>query len=222
MTQYKKKLWFVVVAALIITCGLLWYAYMVQYPKVKNIAEDIQKEKLDAIVKEEKSKRIMNIRDEVEGLDEQKKEIDSAFVTDSGVVGFLQSLEAIAGSTGNSIKISTFDLQKLVKQPANSDDADEPAKSATDDQTGKKASKVPPENFESNMGFTVELEGNYTSMLNFIKQMENIPYFIQIRTLDSLVSSKKINISTQAAQAGTGQQANQALHTTLVIITYTK
>ncbi len=220
MTKPKNKIWLIAFLTVMILTGLVWYAYFVQYPKIKQMAEDIQKEKLNALVQEEKSKRMLNIRNEFDEMEQQKKEIDGAFVGEPNVVNFLETLEEIASKTGNVIKIDVYDLKKLIKQAPTKDPEDDDEKNTAKKQgkTTEKNQQQTQENFENKMGFTIELEGNFKSLLDFIYQIENISYFVQIRTLDSYESTRKINKTANQQGGSNAASSNEKVYRTSLII----
>ena len=85
-------------------------------------------------------------------------------------VDFIKKLEAIAQETGNTISLQVNDLA-----------AGSSAKNKKKDEDKSIREKLKYPNFIS---MSISLTGNYANLVNFIKKLENTPYYVNIISLD--------------------------------------
>jgi len=126
------------------------------------------------------------------------------------MVPFFRALEKVTSDASCQLKVEAADLNKVkldqskpkpgstatdeeegVKKKPNSENKDQSGESAKADEISKL--KVHP-------AFNLEVIGSFSSIMNFLEGMENLPYFVRILTLD--LSAGKVN--SQTGSSGTG------------------
>jgi len=189
----------------IVTLGLVWLIFFFQIPKIKEISEAVQKEKLDSFVRQEKGDKIFKLKKELVDIEDQKNKMDAVFLEKDKAVPFFRSLEEVAGNAPCQIKVEAADLSKVkfsqsksqsastateeeeeVKKKPASENKDQSSESAKADEIAKL--KIHP-------AFNLEATGSFSSIMNFLEGMENLPYFVRVLTLD-------ISVGKAASQAG--------------------
>jgi hypothetical protein len=204
--KIDKKICFLAAIAVLFAGSLVWLAFFLQFGEIRQASENIQKEQLDSLVRRQRSQRILEMGKELGDVEKNKDDMSAMLVDKDNAVPFLKTLEAIATATGNGIKINVADLSKMKAQaPKKPTVQESDAESAKDlqkeDQAQKSAkakNKAP--DFSNQLGFSIELIGNYGSLVDFFTKLENMSYFPQIYNFKIVPNSKQ-----QAAQtAGSG------------------
>jgi hypothetical protein len=205
--KIDKKIIILIAAAALLEAGLIWLSFFLQLYKIREVSDNIQKEQLDSLVRQERSQKILEMGKELGDVEKNKNDMSAMLVNKDDAVPFLKTLEAIAAATGNEIKINVTDLSKMKSQAVQAPVAQESdALSAKDiqkeDQKQKTAqSKNNKPNFSNQLGFSIELIGRYGSLVDFFTKLENVPYFVQIYNFQIAPVAK--NQTTQTAESGT-------------------
>jgi cytoskeletal protein RodZ len=230
MKRFDKKIFLVVAVVFLLAVGLVWLALFWQFNKVKELSENIQKEQLDSLVKQERSQKILALGKELDGIEMREKEMQAMLVDKENAVPFLKLLEDTAVETGNSIKISVVDLAKmntqLSKKPSvQASDAESAKDIQKESQTQKAAkSKEKAPDFSNQLGFSVELSGGYGSFLDFLTKVENFPYFVRVYSFqaDPIVKSQATQAAgTSSDQLNSADVENKNIKSTITIGVYT-
>lgn len=202
-----KKIIITILFVLLFVATLGWFAFFYETKKVQNTADTIQKKKLESLVLQEKRDKIIKLKKDLKDIERYKNEMDKMLIKKEDAVIFLRSIEEIASSTSNSIAVEAVDLSKLKigqsKKTADSGDK-EAAKGLTKEQQAaadleaQKEKQSQSDQMKKKLGFTIELAGTYSSLVDFLDKMENLPYFISVYSMD-LVNPSKSSQPTAAA-----------------------
>ena len=229
--KLDKKICLIVAAVILLAAGLIWLAFCWQFDKVKEISENIQKEQLDSLVKQERSQKVLELGKELSGIETRGKELKDMLVDKESAVPFLKPLEDISTGTGNSVKISVADLTKIASQLSKkpvvqaSSDA-ESAKDIQKESQAQKAAKTKEKapDFSTQLGFSVELSGGYGNFLDFLTKLENLPYFVRVYSFqaDPVAKGQAPQVAGDLADQGNpGNIGNQGMKSTIIIGVYT-
>ncbi|MFH0929886.1 MAG: hypothetical protein V1814_01375 [Candidatus Moraniibacteriota bacterium] len=224
--RFDKKICFVVFVVFLLAVGLSWLAFCWQFGKIKKISDDIQKEQLDYLVKQERSQKILELGKELEGIETREKEMKAMLVDKEDAVPFLKLLEDIAIGTGNSIKISVADLAKIsalaskkpVVQASDAESTKDLQKESQAQKTAKPKDKAP--DFSNQLGFSVELSGGYGAFLDFLTKLENFPYFVRVYNFQTIPIVKSQATQTAGSDV-VADVENQSVKSTIIIGVYT-
>lgn len=206
LKKMDKKICVLVVAAALLAVILIWLAFFLQLGKIGETADNIQKEQLDSLVRDERSQKIFEMGKELGDVETGQKEMSALLVDKDNAVPFLETLEKIAGTTGCSIKISVADLTKIKSQTAKKPAVQESdAESTKDLQKESQAQKTvnsqsDKQDFSNQLGFSLELTGKYPSLVDFLTKLENLPYFVRVYNFQ--ISPIAKNQTTQAVGSG--------------------
>lgn len=207
LKKIDKKICLAVGTAVFLAGGLIWLAVFWQLGKIREMSDNIQKEQLDSLVREERSRKILEAGKEFESVGENQERMGKMFVDRDDAVPFLRTIENIAALTGNGIKISVIDLNKMKSQSAKKTVKAEPddeseanqkkenqAQKGTNSQGGK-------QDFSNQLGFLIELTGRYGSFVDFLTKLENAPYLVKVYKLQITPVVK----TSPASAGGTGE-----------------
>jgi len=206
LKKMDKKICLLVAVAALLAGVLIWLAIFWQLGKISEMSDNIQKEHLDSLVRDERSQKIFEMGKELGDVENSQKEMSALFVDKENAVPFLKTLETVAAATGSLIKIDVADLTKMKSQTAKKPVVQESdAQSAKDvqkeDQTQKTASSQSgKQDFSNQLGFSVELTGKYASLVDFLTKLENLPYFVRVYNFQ--ISPIVKNQTSQAAGSG--------------------
>jgi hypothetical protein len=170
------------------------------------MSDNIQKEQLDSLVRQERSQKILEMGKELGDVEKNKNDMGAMLVDKNNAVPFLKILENIAVETGNEIKISVTDLSKMKSQAVQvpvvqESDASSAKDIQQEDQAQKAAqAKNSKPDFSNQLGFSIELTGRYGSLVDFFTKLENLPYFAQVYNFQIAPVAK----SQTAQAAGSG------------------
>ena len=202
--RLDKKILLVAAVALMLATGLIWLAFFWQFGKIKKISDDIQKEQLDSQVKQGRSQKILELGKELGDIDSREKEMKAMYVNKEDAVPFLKLLESIATGTNNSIIINVSDLTKLKTQTsskpaASSSDAATAADVQKETQAQKTtAAKKSGPDYSNQLGFSLELTGNYGTLVDFMTKMESLPFLVKVYTFQTIPAPKSYLCSNNA------------------------
>jgi hypothetical protein len=207
--KIDKKIFFLAAAAMLLAGSLIWMAFFLQLGKIMEMSDNIQKEQLDSLIRQQRSQKILEMGKELGDVEKNKNDMSAMFVNKDDAVPFLKALEDIASATGNEIKISVVDLSKMkslaAKKVATQESDEESTKDVQKEDQAQKAAqaknKAP--DFSKQLGFSVELIGGYGSLVDFFTKLENLPYFAQVYNFQIA--------PIVAHQAGGVSATNQAL-----------
>ena len=232
--KIDKKICLLAAVAVLFAGVLIWLAFFLQLGKIREMSDNIQKEQLDSLVRQERSQKILEMGKELGDVEKNKNDMSAMLVDKNNAVPFLKMLENIAVETGNEIKINVTDLSKMKSQAAQvpvSQESD--ASSAKDiqqeDQAQKAAqAKNSKPSFSNQLGFSIELTGRYGSLVDFFTKLENLPYFAQVYNFQiAPVTQKQTTQAADSAAASvpgvqsTGTEENKNLKSTITIGVYT-
>jgi hypothetical protein len=229
--KFDKKICLIIAAVVLLATGLIWLAFCWQFENIKELSENIQKEQLNYLVKQERSQKVLDLGKELSGIETREKELKDMLVDKENAVPFLKLLEDIAVETGNSVKISVADLTKissqLSKKPAAQVSSDaESAKDIQKESQAQKAAKAKEKapDFSNQLGFSVELSGGYGNFLDFLTKLENFPYFVRVYSfqMDPVAKGQALQaVGNSADQGNPGNIGNQGIKSTIIIGVYT-
>jgi len=227
---FDKKIGFIVAAVVLLSAGLIWLAFWWQFGKISELSDNIQKEQLDSLVKQERSQKILELGKELDGIETREKEMKAMLVDKENAVPFLELLESTAIGTGNSIKISVSDLTKIKSQTAKKPAvAESDAESTKDLQKETQAQKVAKSkektpDFSNQLGFSIEISGEYETFLDFLTKLENFPYFVRVYSfqMNPIAKSQTNQASGALAdQPNLMNAENKNIKSTIIIGVYT-
>ena len=230
-----KKIFSLVAVAVLLAGTLIWSAFWIQLEKIRDLSDNIQKEKLDSQVREERSQKIYEMGKELGDVENSQKEMGALYVDKENAVPFLKMLETFAESTGSSIKINVADLAKTqpktAKKPAVQESEAESTKDLQKEEKTQKAAKTQniKQDFSNQLGFSLELTGRFQSLVDFLTKLENLPYFVRVYNFQ--ISPVAKNQSVQAPgsselpasenQSTVPEEENRNIKTNLIIGVYT-
>jgi hypothetical protein len=204
LKKMDKKICLLAAVAVLFSGALIWLAIFGQLGKIKEVSDNIQKEQLDSLVREQRSQRILEMGKELGDVEKNKNEMSAMFINKDDAVPFLKTLEDIAAATGNEIKINVADLsktkslaaKKVVSQETDDQSAEDIKK---EDKTQKAAqAKNSKPDFSNQLGFSIELTGGYDSLVDFFTKLENLPYFAQVYNFQ--IAPVVVHQTAQAAE----------------------
>lgn len=210
-SSFNRKIALAVAVILAITGGLIWAAFFWQFGRLKIISENIQKEQLDSQVRAERNQKVIALGKELGDVESRSQEMRAMLVDKENAVPFLKFLEDIANQTGNAVKISVVDLAKMKtaqKKPAVVQETEPESKKdlQKDEQAQKSApAKEQKPDFSNQLGFSVELTGEYRSILDFFTKFENMPYFAKVFSFKLSPAAKTQSVSA----AGSGAEGDK-------------
>jgi hypothetical protein len=235
--KIDKKIFLLVSLAVLFAGALIWLAFFLQLASVRQVSDNIQKEQLDSLVRQERSKKILQIGKELGDVEKQKQDMNAMLLDKDNAVPFLEVLENISSATGNQIKINVTDLSKIKVQAAKSPVVQEPNAESTadiqkEDQAQKATkSKTSVPDYSNQLGFSIEVTGDYDALVDFFTKLENLPYFVKVYNFQIVPAAKKQASQSagsgvaQASDAGnqpTGtEEENKDLKSTITIGVYT-
>jgi len=211
--KINKNICLLAIISALVAGALIWLAFFKQLGKISEMSDDIQKEQLDSLVQQQKSQKIADLGKELGDIEKSKEKMDALFVEKENAVPFIKTLESAAAATGNAIKITVIDLSKIktstAKKPVVQDsEAESKEDIKKENQTKKTASSQAGKQDLSNLlGFSVELSGEYRSIVDFFIKLENFPYFV--RVYEFQIIQVKASQTSQSAGSGVIQTPNQ-------------
>ncbi len=218
---FLNKKFYLVSAVIVLTAAfLVWYCVAVQTKKIITTSEDIQKENLNSLAQEEKSKKIRQMRSEWSDIEDSRKKMELTLIGRDDMVSLIESLENTAVDTGNQIEIDVYDLKKLKAKNKRTVSGN---KNAKKNNEAKKEDKNN-QDIKDKLGFSLELKGTFRSLIDFLNKVENFPYFIKVHSLDINLLSELQRISRKTDDAG-GENGEAELakkiKSTIIIVVYT-
>jgi hypothetical protein len=234
--KMNKNLWISILLSLLVVGLFAWLAFW-QFGGIKNTSDNIQEEMLSSKVQEEKKQKILELGKELENIEENSKEMNLMLVDKGSAVSFLEALEKIANDTGNTIRIGVFDLSKMksptTKKPVLQETDTESTKAVQKDSQAKKSasSQTAKQDFSNQLGFSLEVEGTFQTLVDFFSKLENLPYFVQVYNFDSVIppkiqapaalSSNENQGENQTGEASSEEQNSKKIKTVITIGVYT-
>jgi len=221
-----KKIFLLLLAVLALSGFLIWLAFFWQMGKIKKISDDIQKEQLDYLVRQERKQKIIELGKELEDIAVREKEIKTMFIDKENAVPLLKLVEDSAYNTGNQIKIDVADLSKIAAQvakktPTHDENEDEDLKKSVskDSQAKKKSSSQSSKpDFSNQLGFSIEIVGDFRSFVDFLTKFENMSYFVKVYNFNIIPVAKDQAVKQPENQS---DEENKNLKATLVVGAYT-
>ncbi len=232
----NKKIYSIALAVFLVIGSLIWLTFLFQIQRIKDSADSIQEEKLDFSVRQRKGEQITRLKKELSDIQSRQKEIEATLVNKNNAVPVLRSLEDIAGESNSEIKISVADLTKLkADQAKNQEKEDEEEAVKKDEKTAKFGEKSgegktdPLAELRNQLGLSLEITATFPSFEDFLYKMENLPYFIQVYTMEILPTADKNKdqpagsaVKSPDQSGGTNNDSKERLiKATMLIIVYT-
>jgi len=224
---FQKQREAIVIASFFAIVAIL--AYFVIFPLLSNInsVEDkIQEEILKQEIVEQQIRDLPKLEEQYSFLLENEKNIDVLLDKNNAVV-LIEKLEKLAQESGNKIEISVQEeqaqsakLQTVQRNSAGLEEKDGKTKTIKD--------KLPSADY---MQIKVVLDGNYNSIVNFIKKLESFEYYsdivgIQIgqnESFDEKAMATDLFSSNDASGDKETENTNkEELEASLDIVFYTK
>src|SRR4030066_2431585 len=106
LIKIGKKIYFMAIVSVLLAGALIWLAFFFQLGKISETADNIQKEQLDSLVREQRSQKILEMRKDLGDVEKNQKEMSDMLVDKDDAVPFLAEMENIARASGASIKIN--------------------------------------------------------------------------------------------------------------------
>jgi len=235
--KMDKKIFLLASVAVLFAGVLIWLAIFWQPGRIREMSDNIQKEQLDSLVRQERSQKILEMGKELGDVEKNKNEMNAMLVDKDDAVPFLKMLENIASATGNTIKISVTDLSKMKSQASQKPVVQESdAESAKDvqkeDQAQKAAqSKTTTPDYSNQLGFSIEITGSYGALVDFFTKLENIPYFARVYNFqiapvvpnktNQAVGSGTLSAGAAPSQPDGAEGENKNIKSTITIGVYT-
>lgn len=207
----NKKIIYWVLAVSFIVLFLFWFVFFFQIPRVRELSELNEKEKLNTLVLRRKMEELSKLKNEISDLESEKKKFEALFIRENEAVPLLRLLEKIAAETNCVIRINPLDISKIKFEKAakseKSQDAEEEIKKPKPqevNQVKEQQDDLAP--LKKYPAFSVETEGTYGSAVSFLKKMENLPYFIRVLILDIAPMEKASQLSSGSGVLQTSSQ----------------
>jgi hypothetical protein len=175
----KYKLSITTLVFLVLLLALIFFLANPLVKRTKEKADDIQKKMLDNQVDREKVGRISQMEETDKSIRGKSGEIDAVLSRDDEVE-FIKKLEKVADETGNAMTLVVDDI--------NANSVARPRASA-----GKKdgeKSILESLSCDSYISMKINLEGNYTGLINFLNKLENFEHYVNIISLESRKSAE--------------------------------
>ena len=150
----KKKIIIVVTAILIIIAVAVIFLIMPAIKNIKEIGENIKTRRLDAEEKYLKGQSLKALSENLKKIEPEINKLDKIFIEQSQALELVTSLEKIAEKNNVSQKINLAANQKV---------------NYSDYQ------KIP---------LQILTQGNFINQLNYLINMENLNYYINIKILE--------------------------------------
>ncbi len=186
----KYKIIIIILIYLLVAGLLMFFLGMPLIHKIKNKSNQIQEDLIDQKIKQSRLSKLPCMKNDL--IEYQNKSKDLAVLFDSGnEVEFIEDIEAIADKTGNSIKLKIGDpvnTSKITKPKKN-----KLTKNILSDITYKKYFPM-----------QINLQGNYVGLVNFIYQLENFKFYINVVSIDSKKQKVVSNINQMNTDSTNG------------------
>lgn len=238
----NKKIILAYSALAVIIITLTYLAFFWESKRVEKMSEDYQKEKLNSYVVQEKKNRLTKLNKEIEDLNKNTANLSAMFVDKNDSLSLLKNLENAAAASECEIAIQPTDLLKIkfasqVNQPkkVSEEDATATAGQKSGDASDKPQKAKPDEmaTLKNYPAFSVQVNGPYNSIVDFLSKMENLPYFIRSLIINaapedaSKQTSSSAGSGTLAAPTIPGQQlpaqkneGSKNITMTIIIVVY--
>lgn len=235
--KIDKKIFLLSSLAVLFAGVLIWLAFFLQLAGIREMSDNIQKEQLDSLVRQERSQKILEIRKELGDVEKNKQDMFAMLVDKDNAVPFLETLENISAATNNTIKINVADLSKMklaaAKKPVVQESDAESAQDIQKEDQAQKATqaKNTPLDFSNQLGFSIELTGSYDSLIDFFTKLENLSFFVQVYNFkmspdvknktNQAVVGGAVPVSSAGDQPAGAEEGSNNLKTTITIGVYT-
>ncbi|MFA5993651.1 MAG: hypothetical protein WC823_01680 [Parcubacteria group bacterium] len=171
----KNKIALAIVIYFGIVGSFFYFLILPIQNKIVGKASDIQQEKIDQDITKKKIMTVPVMEKDYQRYKENEGNLD-VIINQAQDVEFIKELERMAEETNNKIE---FKIQEIK--------ATDKTKKPTTDIKGKLV-------YTSFLSMQVALEGDYSSLLNFIHKVENYKNYVNIMS----IRSEKISLDTGA------------------------
>ncbi len=180
----EKKSGAIIVATAIIIAVLLWKAAVPLTNESNNLGQEISEQQKQISVFASYTKYMAELKASYKKNEERIKKADATIVTDSEFdkLEFLKEIEIISDKTANSLETNLLKEQETRKAVQKSSADKKPAE---------------PLSFFSNMVLSLRVRGALPNLLNFLAEIENMPYYANIDSIFiSSIADEKIPEAT--------------------------
>lgn len=187
LKKYKVQLVF---AGYFIILGLFIYGGI--FAMVKNIKEragEIQKKIIDDELDKKNLEKIPQLIEDYEIFSSQKDSL-GAILQKESEIEFIKSLEDLARETGNEINL------KLIEEDGSQVKATQAKKIKADAKEKSREDIINNLPYKNYITIQLELKGEYSDLMRFVKKLENMKYYANIISFDL----KKEEIQTKSAK----------------------
>jgi len=186
----SHKLAIIILSYIIIASSVIYFLALPLVKEIQNTSNQIQEKLADQQVKQNRLSKLPQMEKDWSDYQSQKKDLDVTLGS-SDEVGFIESLESLAGQTKNSINLQIgkpVDSKKLAKTKRSNQNKNNSEEDILDGIHYKKYFPV-----------KISLKGDYNGLINFIHKLENFNFYINIISID--VKKEKIVQDQNSAQA---------------------
>lgn len=182
----KRKIWITVLGYVALVFAFFYFGVVALIGKIRMNSDEVQKRLIDEEVKEAKLAKIPEMERNHEAFGEKDLK---AVLASEREIDFIKKLESLAEETGNEIdlKIKENDDQKEASKLPKKDADKEEIKN-----------NLPSDSY---LVMLINLEGNYSGLVNFIHKLENAENYVNIVSIESK-KEKAANSSSQSASFG--------------------
>lgn len=164
------------------------------------MSEDYQKEKLNSFVIQEKKDRLVKLGSEIADIQKNTDELKAMFLGKDAALPLLKSLEAAAEQSSCEISIEPADISKIkfaTASPSQKNETDttnddlttQKSQTASNAKPAQKPDELAP--LKNYPAFSLTITGSYSSTVDFLNSMENLPYFVRPLKIDVIPGGKK-------------------------------
>lgn len=183
MSAFFRQYKIFIVAAVIFLAMLLtaWFFIRPLYLKVFALRDAVQEEIERQANQQRQIKRLPDLKSQYERVTAEEHFFD-ILLTESKVVGFIRTLEALATETNVEVKIQSNEtkLEEVTKKKSGKDTATEDGGgSETEEEKKPKtlASFIP---YSDYLRLTLTVTGDYSDLVAFVSRLETLPVALDI------------------------------------------
>ena len=178
-----------IVTISIIVCGVLlvWFGILPMRERIRNRMNRVQELIVDREIRNESVSIISELRDHRDIVSREGGRLNIV-ISKGAIVDLVKIVEGIAKETDNAITISTKDQSIIPVVPVRT------KKDSVSVKTGDAASETLAGSLPSDhgIGISIELTGNYSSIVRFIQRLESMPYATDIVALSLSVQRENL------------------------------
>jgi hypothetical protein len=154
------------------TIVLFYFGFLPYENKIKNQADRIQETELENQIFEKKTSKISQMEEKFSDYQNNKDKMGK-FLQNGEEVGLIERIESLGEETKNKVKLSILEVDAQKNKDTTS------LKNTTKEENILK--DVPSQNF---LSLEINLEGDYQGLLDFLKKIESMDYYVDVISLD--------------------------------------